>query len=70
MNMMDKKTKTLIVTETLHYEFEVPASLPEDEASLSRFFGGLADPWAAADFCSVTEREFWLGPAPGMKLEG
>jgi len=60
MNPMKKntKTKTLIVTKTIRYEFEVPASMPEDEATLKRFFGRLHDPWAGADFAAVTERDF------------
>jgi len=60
MNPMKKntKTKTLIVTETIRYEFEVPASMPEDDATLKRFFGRLRDPWASADFAAVTERDF------------
>ena len=56
MNIM-KKTKTLIVTETARYEFEVPASMPEDETALTRFFGGQPDP-SASGFAAVTEREF------------
>ena len=55
---MKTKTKTLIVTETVRYEFEVPASMPEDEATLKRFFGRQRDPWADADFAAVTERDF------------
>lgn len=59
MNPMKKtKTKTLIVTETVRYEFEVPASMPEDETTLKRFFGKQPDPWTGADFSAVTEREF------------
>jgi hypothetical protein len=57
MNPM-KKTKTLIVTETVRYEFEVPASMPEDETELKRFFGQQPDPWTGADFAAVTERDF------------
>ena len=60
MNPMKKKTKTktLIVTETVRYEFEVPASMPEDETTLKRYFGRQPDPWTGADFAAVTEREF------------
>lgn len=60
MNPMKKKTKTktLIVTETVRYEFEVPASMPEDEATLKRFFGKQPDPWTGAGFAAVTERDF------------
>lgn len=57
MNLM-KKTKTLIVTETVRYEFEVPTSMPEDEMTLKRYFGRQRDPWAGADFAAVTERDF------------
>ena len=57
MNLM-KKTKTLIVTETVRYEFEVPASMPEDETTLKRYFGRQPDPWTGADFAAVTERDF------------
>jgi hypothetical protein len=32
------ETKTLIVTETLRYEFTVPASMPENDDALKRFF--------------------------------
>jgi hypothetical protein len=61
MNPMKKtKTKTLIVTETVRYEFEVPASMPEDETTLKRFFGKQPDPWSGADFAAVTERDFVL----------
>jgi hypothetical protein len=52
------KTKTLIVTETVRYEFEVSASMPEDETTLKRFFGKQPDPWAGADFAAVTECDF------------
>jgi len=60
MNPMKKKTKskTLIVTEAVRYEFEVPASMPEDETTLKRYFGRQRDPWAGADFAAVTERDF------------
>jgi len=57
MNPM-KKTKTLIVTETVRYEFGVPASMPDDETTLKRFFGSQPDPWTGADFAAVTERDF------------
>lgn len=57
MNPM-KKTKILIVTETVRYEFEVPASMSEDETTLKRFFGKQPDPWTGADFAAVTERDF------------
>lgn len=80
MNPMKKKTKTktLIVTETVRYEFEVPASMPEDETALKRFFGRQRDPWAGADFAAVTEREFVVEapadenpkPAPNEVLVG
>ena len=59
MKPMNKsKTKTLIVTETVRYEFEVPASMPDDETALKCFFGKQSDPWTGADFAAVTEREF------------
>ena len=58
MKTMKKKTKTLIVTETVRYEFELPASMPEDEVTLKRFFGRQLDPWIGADFAAVTERDF------------
>ena len=60
MNPMKKKTKTktLIVTETVRYEFEVPASMPEDDATLKRFFGKQRNPWASAKFADVSERDF------------
>jgi len=32
--------------------------MPEDEATLKRFFGRQRDPWTGADFAAVTEREF------------
>ena len=56
--MKKTKTKTLIVTETVRFEFEVPASMSEDETTLKRFFGQQADPWTGADFAAVTERDF------------
>ena len=55
---MSRICKTLIVTETVRYEFEVSASLPEDDATLKRFFGRQRDPWTGAYFAAVTEREF------------
>ena len=58
MNPMKTKTKTLIVTETLRYEFTVPASMPENDDALKRFFARHPDPWSGADFAAVTEREF------------
>ena len=48
----------MIVTETVRYEFEVPASMPGDETTLKRFFGKQPDPWTGADFAAVTERDF------------
>ena len=57
--MKKTKTKTLIVNETVRYEIEVPASMPEDETTLKRFFGKQPDPWTRADFAAVTE---WLSP--------
>ena len=56
--MKKTKTKTLIVTESVRYEFEVPASMPEYETTLKRFFGKQPDPWTGADFAAVTERDF------------
>jgi hypothetical protein len=58
MNPMETKTKTLIVTETLRYEFTVPASMPENDDALKRFFASHPDPWISADFAAVTERDF------------
>ncbi len=57
MNPM-KETKTLIVTETLRYEFTVPAAMPENDDALKRFFARYPNPWSDADFAAVTEREF------------
>lgn len=57
------ETKTLIVTETVSYEFTVPASMAEDGDSLKRFFAGHPDPWRDADFAAVTEREFEIRTA-------
>jgi hypothetical protein len=53
-----KETKTLIVTETLRYEFTVPAAMHETEETLKRFFARHPGPWSEADFAAVTEREF------------
>ncbi len=53
-----KETKTLIVTETLRYEFTVPASMPENDDALKRFFARHPDPWSEADFAAVVERDF------------
>ena len=61
--MKKTKTKTLIVTETVRYEFEVPASMPEDETALKRFFGRQRDPWTGAAFAAVTERDFEVAAA-------
>ena len=58
MNPMKTKTKTLIVTETVRYEFEGPASMSEDDVTLKRFFGRQTDPWTSADVAAVTERNF------------
>jgi hypothetical protein len=52
------ETKTLIVTETLRYEFTVPASMPENDDALKRFFARHPDPWSEADFAAVVERDF------------
>jgi hypothetical protein len=57
MNLM-KETKTLIVTETLRYEFTVPASMLENDDALKSFFARHPDPWSDADFAAVTERDF------------
>ena len=57
MNLM-KETKTLIVTETLRYEFTVPASMAENDDALKRFFARHPDPWSGADFAAVVERDF------------
>jgi hypothetical protein len=32
--------------------------MPEDEATLKRYFGRQRDPWDGADFAAVTERDF------------
>jgi hypothetical protein len=52
------ETKTLIVTETVRYEFEVPASMPESDDVLKRFFARHPDPWGGADFAAVIDRDF------------
>ena len=52
------ETKTLIVTETLRYEFTVPAAMAENEVSLRRFFTRQRNPWSEADFAAVMERDF------------
>jgi hypothetical protein len=52
------ETKTLIVSEALSYEFNVPASMGEDEDSLKHFFASHPDPLRNADFAAVTERKF------------
>ena len=51
-------TKKLIVTETIHYEFELPPDHPEDHDSLKALFCAKADPWTEADFAAITERDF------------
>lgn len=61
--MNKTNTKTLIVTETVRYEFEGPASMPEDETTLKRFFGRQRDPWIGAEFAAVTERDFVVPPS-------
>jgi len=65
-NTMSKpnRTKTLIVTETVRYEFEVPASMPESDLSLRRFFAAKSNPWSDADFSAVTERDFEIEAQP------
>jgi hypothetical protein len=50
-------TKTLIVTETVRYEFVLPPNHPEDTESLIKLFCSKAHPWNEADFAAVTERE-------------
>lgn len=57
------ETKTLIVTETVRYEFEVPASMPENDLALKRFFAARRNPWAEAGFAAVTERDFEIEAA-------
>ena len=51
-------TKKLIVTETIRYEFELPPDHPEDHGSLKALFCAKANPWDAADFAAITERDF------------
>ena len=51
-------TKKLIVTETIHYEFELPPDHPEDHNSLKALFCAKQDPWSEADFAAITERDF------------
>lgn len=50
------ETKILIVTETVSYEFIVPASMAEDGDSLKRFFAGHPEPWMDANFAAVVNR--------------
>ncbi len=57
------ETKTLIVTETVRYEFEVPASMSESDLSLKRFFAARSNPWSDADFSAVTDRDFEIEEA-------
>ena len=52
------ETKTLIVTETVSYEFTVPASMQENDDALKRFFASHPDPWRDADIAAVLERGF------------
>jgi hypothetical protein len=54
------ETKTLIVTETLRYEFTVPASMPENDDALKRFFTSQRNPWSEADFAAVIDRDLKL----------
>ena len=63
MNLM-KETKTLIVTETLRYEFTVPASMPENDDALKLFFARHPNPWNDADFAAVIELEFEIEAEP------
>ena len=51
-------TKKLIVTETIHYEFELPPDHPEHHDSLKALFCAKQDPWSEADFAAITERDF------------
>jgi len=66
-------TKKLIVTETIHYEFELPPDHPEDHDSLKALFCAKADPWSEADFAAITERDFdvetWQPLPPCMTHE-
>jgi hypothetical protein len=57
MNTTTPTTKTLIVTETLRYEFALPPDHPEDTESLTELFCSKEDPWREAEFAAVTERE-------------
>ena len=50
-------TKTLIVTETVRYEFALPLDHPEDAESLTELFCSKDDPWREATFAAVTDRE-------------
>jgi hypothetical protein len=52
--------KTLIVTETVRYEFTVPAAMAENEVSLKRFFTSQRNPWSEADFAAVIDRDLKL----------
>lgn len=61
------ETKTLIVTETVRYEFEVPASMPESDIALKRFFAARSNPWSEADFSAVTDRDFEVESARGER---
>jgi hypothetical protein len=56
--------KTLIVTETLRYEFTVPAAMAENEVSLRRFFTRQRNPWSEADFAAVIDRDFEIDVQP------
>ncbi|NCF85803.1 MAG: hypothetical protein GWQ08_09745 [Verrucomicrobiaceae bacterium] len=48
-----------------------PASMPEDETTLKRFFGKHPDPWTGEDFAAVTEREFLVQtPTIPMDADG
>lgn len=57
MNTTPTTTKTLIVTETVRYEFALPADHPEDAESLTELFCAKDDPWREASFAAVTDRE-------------
>jgi len=50
-------TKKLIVTETLHYEFELPPDHPEDRDSLLAMFCAKENPWSEAAFAAVIARD-------------
>ena len=58
------ETKTLIVTETLRYEFTVPAAMAENEVRLRRFFTRQRNPWSKADFAAVIARDFEIDVQP------